>query len=153
MASRSTVSPWSRRDRVVGGEPSAGGRAGLKSVAFVPLESERRTIGVAVVGSTRVLRSFSAEQLLLIKMLAAEGTLALERMESLAALEQALDREHLVGEISRRVRSESHLDRVTEIALSEAAAVLSVARCFTLLATSENESPTWWEWQAEGCRR
>ena len=40
-------------------------RAGLKSVAFIPLESERRMIGVVSIGSTTGFLSFTPEQLAL----------------------------------------------------------------------------------------
>jgi two-component system phosphate regulon sensor histidine kinase PhoR len=125
-------------------------RAGLKSVAFLPLESERRMIGVVSIGSTTGFLSFTSEQLALMNMLAAEGTLALERTYSLAALERALERERLVSEISRRVRSESDVDRLIEVALAETAEALGASRCFLRLGDPETPAPLRLEWRQEG---
>ena len=125
-------------------------RAGLKSVAFIPLESEQRMIGVVSIGSTTEFRSFTPEQLALMNMLAAEGTLALERTDLLAALERALERERLVAEISRRVRSESDVDRLIEVALAETAEALGASRCFLRLGDPETPSLLRLEWREEG---
>jgi len=125
-------------------------RAGLKSVVFIPLESERRMIGVVSIGSTTRFLSFTPEQLALMNMLAAEGTLALERTDSLAALERALERERLVSEISRRVRSESDVDRLIEVALAETAEALGASRCFLRLGDPETPAPLRLEWRQEG---
>jgi PAS domain S-box-containing protein len=125
-------------------------RAGLKSVAFIPLESERGMIGVVSIGSTTRFLSFTPEQLALMNMLAAEGTLALERTDSLAALERALERERLVSEISRRVRSESDVDRLIEVALAETAEALGASRCFLRLGDPETPAPLRLEWRQEG---
>ena len=83
-------------------------------------------------------------------MLAAEGTLALERTDSLAALERALERERLVSEISRRARSESDVDRLIEVALAETAEALGASSCLLRLGDPETPAPLRLEWRQEG---
>jgi PAS domain S-box-containing protein len=125
-------------------------RAGLKSMVFLPLESERGAVGVVTAGSTSEFRSFRSEQLSLMKMLAAEGTLALERMDSVNALERGLQRERLVAEISRRVRAELDIDRLIDAALAETAKALDVTRCFLRLGDPDSAAPLRAEWRREG---
>lgn len=125
-------------------------RAGLKSMVFLPLEGERGIIGVVAAGSTSEFRSFDAEQLSLMKMLAAEGALAIQRMDSVAALERGLERERLVAEISRRVRAELDIDRLIDAALAETAKALDVARCFIRLGDPSSAAPLRAEWHQEG---
>jgi PAS domain S-box-containing protein len=121
-------------------------RARLKSVVYLPLESERGIFGVVVAGSTTGLRDFRPEQLSLMKMLAAGGSLALGRMESLEALEHALERERQVAEISRRVRAELDLDRLLDATLAETAKVLGVSRCLVRLGEPGGETRLRAEW-------
>src|SRR6266571_5215171 len=92
---------------------------GAKSAAFVPLVSGGRVIAVLAVATTTEHRSFSTEELGPIRALVAEATLALERARSAAALAEALERERLVAEIGRRVRSELDLDALQQIAVAE----------------------------------
>ena len=125
-------------------------RAGLKSVVFLPLEGERGVVGVVTAGSTSESRSFSSEQLSLMRMLAAEGTLAIGRMDSVSALERGLQRERLVAEISRRVRVELDIDRLIDAALAETAKVLDVARCFIRLGDPNSAAPLRAEWHRDG---
>jgi PAS domain S-box-containing protein len=125
-------------------------RAGLKSATFLPLESVERILGVIMMGSTSAPRPLTSEQLALAKMLVAEGTLALERRDSLVALERALERERLVAEISRRVRSELDLERVIEVALAETGKALGVVRCFIRLGEPSSAAPLRAEWRQEG---
>jgi len=125
-------------------------RGGLKSLVFLPLEGERRIVGVLIAGSTSKFRDFSSEQLSLMRMLASEGTLALERMESVSALERGLERERLVAEISRRVRAELDLDRLIDAALAETAKVLRVERCLLRLGDPGSAAPLRAEWCREG---
>jgi PAS domain S-box-containing protein len=125
-------------------------RARLKSVVFLPLEGERGVIGVVTAGSTSEFRSFSSEQLSLMKMLAAEGTLAIGRIDSVHALERSLQRECLVAEISRRVRAELDIDRLIDAALAETAKALDVARCFIRLGDPSSAAPLRAEWHREG---
>ncbi|HEY5479334.1 MAG TPA: GAF domain-containing protein, partial [Gaiellaceae bacterium] len=127
-------------------------RAGLKSLVFFPLEGERWIVGVLVAGSTSEFRAFRPEQLSLMRMLAAEGTLALERMESVGALERGLERERLVAEISRRVRAELDIDRLIDAALAETAKALDVERCFIRLGNPGSAAPLRAEWRREGIK-
>lgn len=127
-------------------------RGGLKSLAFLPLEGERRIAGVLVAGSTSEFRAFSSEQLSLMRMLAAEGTLAIERMDSVSALERGLERERLVAEISRRVRAELDIDRLIDAALAETAKALDVERCFIRLGEPDSAAPLRAEWRREGIK-
>ncbi|MGA9761536.1 MAG: GAF domain-containing protein [Gaiellaceae bacterium] len=127
-------------------------RQGLKSLVFYPLEGERRIVGVLVAGSTSEFRAFRSEQLSLMRMLAAEGTLALERRESVSALERGLERERLVAEISRRVRAELDIDRLIDAALAETAKALDVERCFIRLGNPGSAAPLRAEWRREGVK-
>ncbi|MHB8059669.1 MAG: GAF domain-containing protein [Gaiellaceae bacterium] len=124
--------------------------AGLKSMVFLPLKSERGIIGVLTAGSIGEFRSFGDEQLSLMRMLAAEGTLAIQRMNSVSALERGLERERLVAEISRRVRAELDIDRLIDAALAETAKALDVARCFIRLGDPSSAAPLRAEWHLEG---
>ncbi len=130
--------------------PELVGRAGLKSLVFLPLEGERRIVGVLVAGSTSEFRAFRSEQLSLMRMLAAEGTLAIERMDSVSALERGLERERLVAEISRRVRAELDVDRLIDAALAETAKALDVERCFVRLGEPDSAAPLRAEWRQDG---
>ncbi|MGC9974435.1 MAG: GAF domain-containing protein, partial [Gaiellaceae bacterium] len=125
-------------------------RAGLKSVVFLPLEGERGVVGVVTAGATSEFRSFRPEQLSLMRMLAAEGTLALQRTDSLSALERGLERERLVAEISRRVRAELDIGRLIDAALAETAKALDVTRCFIRLGDPDSAAPLRAEWRREG---
>jgi two-component system phosphate regulon sensor histidine kinase PhoR len=125
-------------------------RTGLKSVVFLPLEGDRGVVGVLMAGATREFRSFRPEQLSLLRMLAAEGALALQRIDSLNALERGLERERLVAEISRRVRAELDIDRLIDAALAETAKALDVTRCFIRLGDPDSAAPLRAEWRREG---
>ena len=130
--------------------PEMAAKTGLKSAVFLPLESERGIIGVIIAGSTSESRRFEPEALSLVKMLAAESSLALEQVRSVAALALALDRERLVTQISRRARSEIDVDRLIEVALAETASVLDVTRCFLRLGEPGTAAPLRAQWQQEG---
>src|SRR3954469_8933333 len=90
--------------------PRVAQAAGARSAAFVPLLANERVIGVLVVGTTSSLRTFSSEELTLLKTVAGEAALALDRTRSTAALRAALERERFVAQISSRVRSELDVD-------------------------------------------
>jgi PAS domain S-box-containing protein len=130
--------------------PEMAVKMGLKSAVFLPLESERGIIGVIIAGSTSEFRRFEPEALSLVKMLAAESSLALEQVRSVAALALALDRERLVTQISRRARSEIDVNRLIEVALAETAGVLDVTRCFLRLGEPGTAAPLRAQWQQEG---
>jgi PAS domain S-box-containing protein len=103
---------------------------GAKSGAFVPLIVEQRVIGVLVAAPTAAKRAFSSEEVTLMQSLAAEAALALERTRSAGALDEALTRERMVGEISRRVRSVHGLESGSRVAVTEIGRALHASRCF-----------------------
>jgi PAS domain S-box-containing protein len=123
---------------------------GAKSAAFVPLTVDERVIGVLVVATTGERRSFSAEELRLMQTIAGEAAIALDRSRSAAALDEALARERLVAEISRRVRSVHDLDAVTQVAVTETGRALGATRCFIRLGEPGERLPVRAEWFAEG---
>ena len=109
---------------------------GAKSGAFIPLIVEERVVGVLVIATTQERRAFTDEELKLMQALAGEAALALERTRSASMLDQALARERLVAEISRRVRAVHDLDDVTRIAVTETGRALEASRCFIRLEES-----------------
>ena len=121
-----------------------------KSAAFVPLTVDERVIGVLVVATTSALRAFSPEELRLMQTIAGEAAIALDRSRSAAALDEALARERLVAEISRRVRSVHDLDAVTQVAVTETGRALGANRCFIRLGEPGERLPIRAEWFAEG---
>ena len=122
-------------------------RVGAKSAAFVPLVSEGRTTGVLVAAST-VPRLFSSADLEVMQDLANETALSLGRMRSDEALKAALDRERVVGDIARKVRSEIDLETVLQVAVKEVAEAVGVARCFIRLGEPGESMPILAEWDA-----
>ena len=123
---------------------------GAKSAAFVPLTVDERVIGVLIVATTSERRSFSAEELRLMQTVAGEAAIALDRTRSAAALDEALARERLVAEISRRVRSVHDLDTVTRVAVTETGRALGANRCFLRLGEPGERLPMRAEWFEEG---
>jgi two-component system phosphate regulon sensor histidine kinase PhoR len=123
---------------------------GAKSGAFVPLIVDERVIGVLVAAPTSAKRAFSTEEVTLMQSLAAEAALALERTRSAGALDEALAREQLVSDISRRVRSVEGLSDGMRIAVTEVGQALSASRCFIRLGDADG--PQWLaaEWFAPG---
>jgi two-component system phosphate regulon sensor histidine kinase PhoR len=125
-------------------------RVGAKSGAFVPLIAEERIIGVLVAAPTSRKRAFSSEEVTLMQSLAADAALALERTRSAGALDEALAREQLVGEISRRVRSVEGLADGTRIAVTEIGRALRASRCYIRLGESGEAQQLAAEWFASG---
>src|SRR3954447_7319078 len=123
---------------------------GARSAAFVPLLANERVIGVLVVGTTSSLRTFSSEELTLLKTVAGEAALALDRTRSTAALQDALERERFVARLSARVRSELDVDELMRVAVRETAGALRVDRCFIRLGDSEDAIPIAAQWHASG---
>ena len=123
---------------------------GAKSGAFIPLIAEERVIGVLVAAPTSAKRSFSSEEVTLMQSLAAEAALALERMRSAGALDEALARERLVADISRRVRSVEGLADGTRIAATEVGRALRASRCFIRLGGPAEPQRLAAEWYASG---
>ena len=125
-------------------------RVGAKSGAFVPLIVEQRIIGVLVAAPTSAKRAFSSEEVTLMQSLAADAALALDRTRSAGALDEALARERLVGEISRRVRSVEGLADGTRIAVTEIGRALQASRCYIRLGGSGEPQRLAAEWFAAG---
>ena len=123
---------------------------GAKSAAFVPLTVDERVIGVLVAATTTARRPFSPEELRLMQAVAGEAAIALDRTRSAGALDEALARERLVAEISRRVRSVHDLDTVTRVAVTETGRALGASRCFLRLGEPGDRLPMRAEWYAEG---
>jgi PAS domain S-box-containing protein len=123
---------------------------GAKSAAFVPLVGDGEAIGVLVLASTETRRLFSSAELELVQRLANETALALARARSAGALRAALDRERLIGEIARKVRSTLELDDVLQVAASETGRALGVARCFIRLGRSGEPMPVGAQWHLPG---
>ena len=65
-------------------------------------------------------------------------------------LQAALERERLLGRISRKVRSELDLDKVLQVAVDETGRSLGVSGCFIRLGDSEEALPVVAEWSAPG---
>ncbi len=122
----------------------------VKSAAFVPMTAEERFVGALVVASCTDRRHFSTELVEAIQRLADETAPVLRRMRSADALRRALERERLVGDIARKVRSELDLDDVLAVAVGEIGRGLGVARCFIRLGTSPEGAPVRAEWAAPG---
>ncbi|HWJ32269.1 MAG TPA: GAF domain-containing protein [Gaiellaceae bacterium] len=120
-----------------------------RSAAFVPLLANERVIGVLVVGMTSGLRAFSTEELTLLRTVAGEAALALDRTRSTAALSSALERERFVARISARVRSELDVEGLLQVAVRETGLALGVDRCFIRLGDSEHATPIAAQWHAD----
>jgi PAS domain S-box-containing protein len=123
---------------------------GAKSGAFVPLIVAEQIIGVLVVAPTSAKRAFSSEEVTLMQSLAAEAALALERTRSAGELDEALARERLVGDISRRVRSVDGLADGTRIAVTEIGRALHASRCFIRFGQPGEPQRLAAEWFAAG---
>jgi PAS domain S-box-containing protein len=123
---------------------------GAKSGAFVPLIVQERIVGVLVAAPTSAKRAFSSEEVTLMQSLAAETALALERTRSAGALDEALAREQLVADISRRVRSVEGLTDGTRIAVTEVGRALGASRCFIRLGQADEPQRLAAEWFAVG---
>jgi PAS domain S-box-containing protein len=123
---------------------------GSRSAAFIPLLADERVIGVLVVGTTSELRAFSTEQLALLRTVAGEAALALDRIRSTSALRAALERERFLARLSARVHSELDVDEVLRVAVQETGSALGVVRCFIRLGDEEDSIPIAAQWHAEG---
>ncbi len=123
---------------------------GAKSAAFVPLLSEGDVVGVLVAMTRTSHRSFTTAELDVVQGLASETALALGRTRSSEALRIALERERLIAEIGRRVRSELDLDTVLRVAVEETAKAVGVTRSFVRLGELGEPMPVLAEWNAEG---
>jgi len=124
-------------------------RVGAHSAAFVPLLADGRVTAVLAVASEEP-RLFTPSETELMQDLANETALALGHASSRDALQEALARERLVGEISRRVRSELDLDAVLSVAVREVGMALDLSRAFIRLGDQIEGAPVRAEWDAPG---
>ena len=138
----------------VGAAPNVNARlaqaVGAKSVAFVPLVSESVCVAVLVLASTVERRFFSSAELEALARLADEAAPVIERLRSEVALRSALEREKLVAEIARKVRSELDIDDVLQVAVAETGRGLDVARCYVRLGLEGDQAPLKVEWCRPG---
>ena len=123
--------------------------ARVKSCAFVPVIAAERVIGV-VFAAVRKPRVFGEDELALMQSFAAEAGLALERVQSAAALAEALERERLIARFSLELRSQRDLDELLRVAVTEIAKAVGVVRCFIRLGEPGGPMPVVAEWEAEG---
>ena len=123
---------------------------GAKSAAFVPLLSEDDVVGVLVAVTQTSHRSFTTAELDIAQGLASEAALALGRTRSNEALRGALERERLIAEIGRRVRSEHDVNTVLRVAVEETAKAIGVTRSFVRLGELGESMPVLGEWNAPG---
>ena len=92
---------------------------GAQSGAWIPMVAEERVVGVLVLASTTEKRSFTHEELTLLQAVAAEAGIALERLRAASALANALDRERIVAEMTRRVHGETDPQAVVRAGADE----------------------------------
>ena len=119
-------------------------RTGARSVVFVPLRTPERVAGV-LVGAAQKPRVFAPEEVELLQALAGEGALALERVRSAVALQEALERERLIARIGADMRSALDLDAVLDVTARELGVALGLSRCLVRLGDQLAA-----EWSAEG---
>ena len=125
-------------------------RVGAESAVFIPLISSGRVHAVLVGATTKERRLFANEEIAALESLAGEAALAVERAQSSSALADALERERIVGEIARKVRSELDLDDVLRVAVEETAGATGASRAFIRLGEAGEPMPVLAEWDAPG---
>ncbi len=125
-------------------------RAKAKSVVFVPLVAEGRTLAVLIVASVRERRAFTSDDLDLLQSLANEAALALGRLRSSSALADAVERERLIAGIGAKFRTQLDLDSVLRVAVEETAHALHAQRGFVRLRTRSGDLPVAADWAAPG---
>jgi PAS domain S-box-containing protein len=121
-----------------------------RSTVFLPLLSEGKAVGLLLAASRAEERRFEPAELDLLRGLGSEAALALARIRSNEALRAALERERLVAEIGRRVRSNLDLDAVLQVAVEETAKAVGVSRCFVRLGEPGEPMSVLTEWTAPG---
>ncbi len=114
---------------------------GAHSGAWIPMIAEERVIGVLSVASTDAKRAFSADEIALLRALAAEAALALDRLRASTELSDALGREQTVSAITRRIRGELDPEGVASVACAELATALNLDRAEILLGPAGSGTP------------
>jgi PAS domain S-box-containing protein len=111
----------------VAGSPLVSNRlakaVGAKSGAWIPMIAEERVVGVLVLASTVEKHTFTHDELTVLRAVAAEAGIALERLRAASALASALERERVVAEMTRRVHSETAPADVIRVGREELANV------------------------------
>jgi PAS domain S-box-containing protein len=130
--------------------PALAAAVNAKSAALVPLVAEDRAVAVLILATTVEPRFFSSAELETVQRLADEAAPVLARVGSASALRRALEREKLVTEIARKVRSELDLDDVLQVAVTETGRALGVARCYIRFGDESSETPVRAEWRRPG---
>ena len=120
---------------------------GAKSGAWIPMVAGERVVGVLVLATTESYRALSTDELDVLQAIASEAGIALERTRSADALREALDRERLVAEISRKVRSELDVQGLMAVAVEETAGALGASRCFIRLDGPDESISLGGEWR------
>ncbi|HEY3550138.1 MAG TPA: GAF domain-containing protein [Gaiellaceae bacterium] len=121
-------------------------RVGAKSAAFVPLLVQERVTAVLSVATLDAPRVFSTEDLAVMQTLASEAAVALERLRTSLALEEALTRERLLASIARQLRSELDLPAALAGAAKAIADALGASRCLVRVGDAPAGSSVGAEW-------
>jgi PAS domain S-box-containing protein len=123
---------------------------GAKSAAFVPLLVEERVIAVISVATLDAPRVFSNEDLAVMQTLASEAAVALERLRTSLALEEALMRERLLASIARQLRSELDLPTALAGGAEATARALDASRCLIRIGELPDRLEAGAEWHELG---
>jgi PAS domain S-box-containing protein len=114
----------------VAGSPLVSNRlavaVGAQSGAWIPMIAEERVVGVLVLASTEEKRAFTSDELTLLQAVAAEAGIALERLRAATALANAIDRERIVAEMTRRVHGETDPESVVATGQQELRSALGL---------------------------
>ncbi len=119
---------------------------GAKSAAFVPLLVQERVTAVISVATLDEPRIFSNEDLAVMQTLASEAAVALERLRTSLALEEALERERLLASIARQLRSELDLPAALGGAAEATARALDASRCVVRIGELPDDLRLGAEW-------
>ncbi|MGE5690759.1 MAG: GAF domain-containing protein [Pseudomonadota bacterium] len=123
-------------------------RVDVRSALFAPLVLDATVVGVLALATTSP-HVFTPEEIGVAQELAAEAAVAVERLRSSEALAEALERERLVGRISKRLRSELDLEPLLDGATRDAAEGLRADRAFVRLTRADGSADVLHEWRRE----
>jgi PAS domain S-box-containing protein len=121
---------------------------GAKSAAFIPLLVQERVTAVISVATLDEARVFTNEDLAVMQTLASEAAVALERLRTSLALEEALTRERLLASIARRLRSELDVSAALAGAAEEMGRALDASRCIVRIGELPDGLRIEAEWHA-----
>ena len=121
---------------------------GAKSAAFIPLLVQEHVTAVISVATLDQPRVFTNEDLAVMQTLASEAAVALERLRTSLALEEALTRERLLASIARRLRSELDLAAALAGAAEELGRALDASRCIFRIGELPDGLSNEAEWHA-----